>query len=58
MTAQELKRERIKRKHSQASIAQALGISLRQYIRYERVEAEIPEVVRLALKSVSSRYRK
>ena len=48
---------RKKLKHTQATLAQCLGMSLRQIIRYERGETPIPDVVWMALRSVPSRKR-
>jgi len=54
MNAEELKKQRVKLGHTQSSLAALLGLSTRQIIRYEMGKAPIPEIVRLALRSVPS----
>lgn len=57
MKAAELKALRLKLKHSQQTLADALGLSARQIIRYEMNKAEIPQTVVMALRSVNTRKR-
>ena len=45
MTREEFKAERLKRHHSQASLAEVLGYDKRQIIRWENGEFEIPDSI-------------
>ena len=55
MTGKELKAIRLKLKHSQATLAKAVGVSTRQVIRYEKGVTEIPQMLVMALRTVPSR---
>ncbi len=55
MTAKELVKWRKDHGHSQQSLATELRMSVRQIIRYEQDELEIPYTFELALQSVSAR---
>lgn len=52
MTPAQLTRWRARLKISQERAAQLMGISRRQYIRYETGDAEIPKLVDLATKAL------
>ena len=59
MTPEEFKRERLKRRHSQDSVAAALGYGKRQVIRWENGECAIPELVAWRLRyAVQDRRKK
>jgi transcriptional regulator with XRE-family HTH domain len=58
MKGEELRKWRLKLGYTQAQLAEVLGISMRQLIRYELNEEggkEIPDMLRLALRSVPSK---
>jgi transcriptional regulator with XRE-family HTH domain len=55
MKARELVKWREANGHSQQSLADALGFSRRQIIRYEIGQQEIPKVLELALQAVPAR---
>lgn len=53
----DLKAWRLKLGHSQATLGAALGLSMRQIIRYEKSKCPIPEMLWMALRTVPSRKR-
>jgi transcriptional regulator with XRE-family HTH domain len=55
MKPEELRKWRLKMGYTQTELGLILGVSMRQMIRYERGVSPIPDMLRLALRSVPSK---